>query len=99
MLGEQPPPSLAPTPVTTQLFDSPPDGSKAQLVPLTTTTYNLREGLDGAWAHVPDLREFWKTPRAWQWRDVETFNLEKQPTSSCNGALRAVLLVRSRVVA
>jgi hypothetical protein len=31
------------------------------------------------------MRGFWKTKRAWQWRDFETFRLQKQPISSCNG--------------
>lgn len=31
------------------------------------------------------MRDFWKTPQGWQWRDFETFRLQNQPLSSCNG--------------
>ncbi|EED15741.1 hypothetical protein TSTA_051780 [Talaromyces stipitatus ATCC 10500] len=85
LLSRQLPPRPAPTPVTITGIRFPADGSKAQLVSLTTTTDDVRDGLDGSWGHVPDLREFWKTARAWQWRDIETFRLENQPISNCNG--------------
>lgn len=90
MLGRQPQPQPparpAPAPVTITGIRFPADGSKARLVTLTTTTYDVREGLDGAWGHVPDLRKFWKNDaRAWQWRDVETFRLDHQPIGGCDG--------------
>lgn len=31
------------------------------------------------------MREFWKTEQAWQYRDIETFRLENQRLSSCDG--------------
>lgn len=83
MLGRQPP--HGPTPALVTGIRFPADGSMAHLVTLTTTTYDIRDGLDGCWGHVPDLREFWKTSQAWQWRDIETFRLENQSISSCNG--------------
>ncbi|KAH6849891.1 hypothetical protein B0I37DRAFT_99943 [Chaetomium sp. MPI-CAGE-AT-0009] len=63
----------------------PANGSKPHLLPLTTTTHDVSNGPDSPWGYVPNLRQFWKTERAWQQRDFETFRLEKQPQSHCNG--------------
>ncbi len=74
-----------PSPVTITGIRFPADGSKPHLLSLTTTTHGVSDGPDCCWGHVPDLREFWKTEQAWQWRDIETFRLEGQPLSSCDG--------------
>ena len=81
--GEQPPP--LPSPVTITGIRFPADGSKPHTLPLTTTTHGVKDGPDSSWGHVPDLRGFWRTEQAWQWRDFETFRLENQPIGSCNG--------------
>ncbi|KEZ46930.1 hypothetical protein SAPIO_CDS0277 [Scedosporium apiospermum] len=78
---QRPPPSL----VTITGIRFPADRSKPHLLSLTTTTDGVEDGPDCFWGHIPDFRDFWKTPQAWQWRDVETFRLEKQPLDSCNG--------------
>ncbi|CAK7229466.1 hypothetical protein SCUCBS95973_007231 [Sporothrix curviconia] len=52
---------------------------------LTTTTDAVKDGPDAPWGHVPDLRRFWLTRQARQWRDNETFRLSNQPVSSCDG--------------
>ncbi|KAI0146283.1 hypothetical protein GGR57DRAFT_506578 [Xylariaceae sp. FL1272] len=86
MLGRQQQPSRpAPTPTTITGIRFPAHGGGAHLVSLTTTTDDLENGVYAVWGHVPDLRLFWETARAWQWRDVETFRLENQPISSCDG--------------
>src|SRR5437016_3509494 len=74
-----------PSPVTIKGIRFPADGSHPHVLSLTTTTDGVSDGPDSPWGHVPDLRGFWKTPRAWQWRDIETFRLEDQPLASCNG--------------
>jgi hypothetical protein len=63
----------------------PADGSKPHMLYLTTTTHSVRDNKDCPWGHIPDFRNFWKTQRAWIWRDFETFRLQNQPLSSCNG--------------
>ncbi|MCJ1323994.1 hypothetical protein MMC10_000656 [Thelotrema lepadinum] len=82
---EEPEPWPLPSPVTITGIRFPVDSSKPHLLSLTTTTRGVSDGPDSPWGHVPDLQEFWKTPRAWQWRDIDTFRLEKQPLGSCNG--------------
>ncbi|KAM0804510.1 hypothetical protein BDR22DRAFT_800069 [Usnea florida] len=74
-----------PSPVTITGIRFPADASKPHLLPLTTTTHTVSDGPDCCWGHVPDLRAFWKTERAWQWRDIDTFKLEGQPLGCCNG--------------
>ena len=74
-----------PSPVTITGLRYPADGTTPHLVSLTTTTHGVSDGGDCPWGHVPDLRGYWKTPRAWQWRDFETFRLENQTLSNCNG--------------
>ena len=74
-----------PSPVTITGIRFPADGSKPHTIPLTTTTQGVKDGPDSFWGHIPDLRGFWKTPQAWQWRDIDTFRLVDQPISSCNG--------------
>ena len=75
----------SPTPVTITGIRFPADGSKPHLLSLTTTTHGVSDGPDCCWGHVPDLRSFWGTKRAWQWRDIDTFKLERQPLRSCDG--------------
>lgn len=82
--GEQPRAPL-PSPVTIAGIRFPADGSRPYVLSLTTTTHRVNEGPDSPWGHVPDLRGFWKTERAWQWLDIEIFRLENQLLSSCNG--------------
>lgn len=77
--------TTAPSLVTITGIRFPADGSKPHLVSLTTTTDGVEDGPDCFWGHIPDFRDFWKTPQAWQWRDVETFRLEKRPLDNCNG--------------
>lgn len=77
----QPPPST----VTITGVRFPADGSKPHTLPLTTTTDGVKDNGDAPWGHIPDMRDFWKTPQGWQWRDFETFRLQNQPLSSCNG--------------
>ncbi|KAI6093243.1 hypothetical protein F4821DRAFT_77758 [Hypoxylon rubiginosum] len=74
-----------PSPVTITGIRFPADGSKPHLLSLTTTSHGVSDGPDSPWGHVPDLRGFWKTEQAWQWRDFETFRLENQPLPGCNG--------------
>ena len=74
-----------PSPVTITGIRFPADGSKPHTLPLTTTTYGVKDGPDCFWRHIPDFRDFWKTPQAWRWRDYEIFTLKNQPLSSCNG--------------
>lgn len=78
---------VLPSPVTITGIRFPADGSNPHLLSLTTTTQGVwdRQGGEASWGHIPDMRGFWKTKRAWQWRDFETFRLQKQPISSCNG--------------
>ncbi|TFK72644.1 hypothetical protein BDN72DRAFT_835953 [Pluteus cervinus] len=73
------------SPVTITGIRFPADGSKPHTLLLTTTTSGVEDGPDSFWGHIPDFREFWKTRQGWQWRDHETFRLENQPLSSCNG--------------
>ncbi|KAI1956349.1 hypothetical protein LOZ58_006426 [Ophidiomyces ophidiicola] len=77
--------ALPPQPVTIRGIRFPADRSKPHLLSLTTTTYGVHDGGDCCWGHIPDLRGFWETTRAWQWRDFETFHLDRQPLGSCNG--------------
>ncbi|KAI1259090.1 hypothetical protein F5Y18DRAFT_411117 [Xylariaceae sp. FL1019] len=63
----------------------PADGSKPHLITLPTTTEGVKDGRDYAWGHIPDFRGFCRTRKAWQWRDFDTFRLENQPESKCNG--------------
>ena len=80
-------PEKAPLPeaVTIRGIRFPADGTAPHLLSLTTTNVDVPENVDCTLGHAPDLRAFWKTPRAWQWRGIETFRLEKQPLSHCNG--------------
>ncbi|KAK4138390.1 hypothetical protein BT67DRAFT_8088 [Trichocladium antarcticum] len=75
----------APTPVTIRGIRFPADGSPPHLLPLTTTARGVAGGPDASFGHVPDLRAWWGTKRAWRWRDVETFRLERQPLPRCDG--------------
>lgn len=83
-LGRRPVAPL-PSPVTVTGIRFPADGSKPHTLSLTTTTQGVQDGPVPFWGHIPDLRSFWKTERAWKWQDVETFRLENQPNSRCNG--------------
>lgn len=76
-----------PSPVTIRGIRFPANGSRPHLLSLTTTADGVLSGggPDCCWGHVPDLRDYWKTKQAWLWRDIDTFRLEKQPLSHCNG--------------
>jgi hypothetical protein len=74
-----------PQPVTIIGARFPADGSTPYLLPLTTTSTGVHNGPDCFLFHVPDLRTFWKTPRAWEWRDLDQTILENQPNKNCNG--------------
>ncbi|KAI3323627.1 hypothetical protein HD806DRAFT_497381 [Xylariaceae sp. AK1471] len=74
-----------PSPVTITGIRFPADGSKPHMLSLTTTTDSVSDNNDCPWGHIPDFRDFWKTQQAWIWRDHETFRLQNQPFSSCNG--------------
>ncbi|KAI9866352.1 MAG: hypothetical protein M1813_001474 [Trichoglossum hirsutum] len=63
----------------------PADGSAPQLLSLTTTSAGVRDGPDCFLFHVPDLRTFWKVPRAWKYRDLERITLGGQPNEKYNG--------------
>ncbi|KAH8690846.1 hypothetical protein BGW36DRAFT_364399 [Talaromyces proteolyticus] len=80
---QQPAPLPASVKITGIRF--PADGSKPHTLSLTTTTHDVMDRGESPWGHIPDLRAFWKTEQAWQWRDFETFRLENQPLSGCNG--------------
>ncbi|KAI1734980.1 hypothetical protein F4680DRAFT_317284 [Xylaria scruposa] len=84
LTGRQPQ-AAGPTIVAITGIRFPADGSKPHLITLATTTEGVMDGPDGAWGHIPDFRGFCKTQRAWLWRDCETFRLENQPNSKCNG--------------
>ncbi|KAE8346430.1 hypothetical protein BDV24DRAFT_123844 [Aspergillus arachidicola] len=78
---------FGPTPPSVTITGArfPADGSPPHLVSLNTTSQGVSEGPDSFLHHVPDLRSFWKTSRAWKWRDINRFNLENQPFPNCNG--------------
>lgn len=63
----------------------PADGSAPYLLPLTTTSAGVHDGPDCFLFHIPDLRTFWKTPRAWEWRDLDQTTIMNQPDKNCNG--------------
>ncbi|KAE8166633.1 hypothetical protein BDV40DRAFT_296418 [Aspergillus tamarii] len=75
----------APTSVSIIAARFPADGSPPQLVSLNTTSQGVSDGPDSFLYHVPDLRRFWKTSRAWKWRDIDSFTLKNQPVPNCNG--------------
>jgi len=74
-----------PQPVTIIGARFPADGSTPYLLPLTTTTAGVHNGPDCFLFHIPDLHTFWKTRRAWEWRDLDQTTLENQPNKICNG--------------
>ncbi|KAL1845031.1 hypothetical protein VTK73DRAFT_1309 [Phialemonium thermophilum] len=74
-----------PPPVTVRCIRFPADGSTPHLLSLTTTTHGVADGPDSPWGHIPDLRPFWGTPRAWEWRHFETFRLADQTLEDCDG--------------
>ncbi|CAK7207245.1 hypothetical protein SEUCBS139899_010055 [Sporothrix eucalyptigena] len=78
-LGYAPPLDIYPPPKlqTIQAIRFPANNSPPHLVQLTTTTDSVKDsGVDGFWGHVPDLRVYWKTERAWIWRDIDTFRFD-----------------------
>lgn len=81
----QQPTAPLPSPVTITGIRFPADGSKPHMLSLTTTTYGVKDGPDSFWKHIPDFRDFWKTPQAWRRRDSRVFIFKDQPLSSCNG--------------
>lgn len=70
---------LTPPPVTITGIRIPADGTPAHL--LSLTTISVSKNVDSFLFHFPDLRQFWKTERAWRYRNVQRFEFEQQ----CNG--------------
>ncbi|KAI1122322.1 hypothetical protein F5Y10DRAFT_254382 [Nemania abortiva] len=85
LIGRQPQSSAEPPFDVITGIRFPADGSKPHLITLATTTEGVKDGPDSSWGHIPDFRGFCRTRRAWQWRDFDTFRLEHQPDSKCNG--------------
>ncbi|KFY99561.1 hypothetical protein V498_00668 [Pseudogymnoascus sp. VKM F-4517 (FW-2822)] len=69
--AEQPPPS--PPPVTITGVRIPVDGTPAHLLSLTTKPAS--DAMDSFLFHVPDLRQYWATDRAWEFRDLNRLDL------------------------
>jgi len=63
----------------------PADGSRPHLVSLKTTSEGVRDGLGSFLFHLPDLRGFWNSPKAWQYLDVKRLEIENQPFPNCHG--------------
>ncbi|KAF2469597.1 uncharacterized protein BDR25DRAFT_228524 [Lindgomyces ingoldianus] len=82
---EDPAPPLSPPSVTIIGARFPADGSPAHLLSLKTTSEGVGGSPDSFLFHVPDLRVFWKTPQAWQHRDVQRLEIENQPFLNCHG--------------
>jgi hypothetical protein len=83
LLGWQEEQVPSPPAVTITGVRIPADGTPAHLVSLTTTS--VSGNTDAFLFHSPDLRQYWKTKRAWQFRDLQRIDLENQGRSSCNG--------------
>lgn len=77
----RPPP---PEPVTITGIRFPANGSSPHMVSLTTTTDSVADSGAAPWGHIPDFRTFWKTPRAWVWRDFETFRISECHCRRCD---------------
>lgn len=77
------PAQLTPPPVTITGVRFPADGTSAHLLPLTTTS--VSGNVDCFLFHVPDLRQYWKTDKAWSYRDLQRIELQQQRHSSCDG--------------
>jgi hypothetical protein len=88
-LGWKEEPELTPPPVTITGVRLPADGSPAHLLSLTTTS--VSDNVDIFLFHVPDLRQYWKTEKAWDYRDLQRFELQQQYHSSCNGVCYAYI--------
>jgi hypothetical protein len=71
---EEPLPS--PPPVTITGVRIPADGTPAHLLSLTTTSES--GATDSFLFHVPDLRQYWNTVRAWDYRDLHRLDLQQQ---------------------
>lgn len=66
-------PSPKPTPVTVMGVRIPADGTSPHLLPLTTISDS---GATNSFLfHIPDLRQYWKTDQAWEFRDLQRLDL------------------------
>ncbi|EWC44499.1 hypothetical protein DRE_06767 [Drechslerella stenobrocha 248] len=74
---------LRPPSVNVAVVRIPADKKPAHIITLATTP--VSSGPDNFLFHIPDLRPFWKTERAWSFRDCQRLALEQQPKPSCNG--------------
>jgi hypothetical protein len=70
---EELPPS--PPPVTITGVRIPADGTPAHLIPLTTISAS--GATDEFLFHIPDLRHYWNTDRAWEYRDLHRLDLQQ----------------------
>ncbi|KAH8820210.1 hypothetical protein F5884DRAFT_39867 [Xylogone sp. PMI_703] len=74
-LGWKEKPSLSPPPVTVTGVRIPADGTPAHLLSLTTITDSRAR--DEILFHVPDLHQYWKTEKAWEYRDPQRLDLSQ----------------------
>ena len=72
--GREDTPSPSPPPVTVTGVRIPADGTPAHFLPLTTTS-DCGETTFGFLFHAPDLRRYWSTERAWEFRDIQRLDL------------------------
>jgi len=72
-LGWKEEPSPTPPPVTITGVRIPADGTPAHLLSLTTISDS--NATDNFLFHVPDLRRYWNTERAWNYRDLHRLDL------------------------
>ena len=72
-LGWKEEPSPSPPPVTITGVRIPADGTPAHLLSLTTISDS--RATDSFLFHVPDLRRYWHTERAWDYRDLHRLDL------------------------
>ncbi|KAF7981654.1 hypothetical protein HWV62_32766 [Athelia sp. TMB] len=75
-----------PSPVTITVLRIPADGSPSHLVSLQTTHEGVSEGVGHHLHHIPDVRPFWKVPRAWRYRDIGHLEFSDQQQRACNGS-------------
>ena len=71
---EKPAPT-PPPPVAITGVRIPADGTPAHLLSLTTTSASEVPGTDGFLFHIPDVRQSWKMKQAWEFRDIQRFDL------------------------
>ncbi len=69
----------SPPPITITGVRIPADGTPVHLLSLTTISTTSVSGATGSFLlHVPDLRQYWKTERAWGYRDIRRLDLYSQ---------------------